>query len=275
MMIALVTDSTSDLPPDLAAKHHIRVIPTHVIVGETSYEDGTGFTREDFYTRLPAMSPPPTTAAPSSGTFEQVYTELFAEGADRILSIHAASKLTAIYAAARMAAEPYGDRVHVLDSTSLTMGLGFQVLAAAEAVQQGASLSETLDIIENTRTRVRVIAMLDTLEYLRRSGRVSHLRAALGEVLRLRLFVDVRDGQVIPLERIRTRSRAIERLGEILESFGPVERFAMLHTNAEADARKFIAHLSPDTQLLINVTPVIGTHVGPNGLGFAVVQYPQ
>jgi len=274
-MIALVTDSTSDLPPDLAAKHHIRVVPTHLIVGEKAYEDGTGFTREEFYTRLPTMSPPPTTAAPSSGTFEQVYTELFAQGADRILSIHAASSLTAICAAARMAAEPYEDRVHVLDSTSLTMGLGFQVLAAAEAVQQGASLSETLHVIENTRTQVRVIAMLDTLEYLRRSGRVSHLRAALGEVLRLRLFVDVRDGQVIPLERIRTRGKAIERLGEILESFGPVERFAMLHTNAEADARKFIARYRPNAQMLINVTPVIGTHVGPNGLGFAVVQYPQ
>ena len=85
----------------------------------------------------------------------------------------------------------------------------------------------------------------------------------------------MRNGQVIPTERIRTRSKAIERLGEILDSFGPLERFAMLHTNAEADARKFIAQYRPDAHMLINVTPIIGTHVGPNGLGFAVVQYPE
>ena len=270
-MLAIVTDSTSDLPPHLAAQHAIHIVPTLLIVGEKSYEDGKGFTREDFYTRLPAMIPPPTTAAPSTGTFEQLYADLFARGAEAILSIHAASQLTAIYNVARIAAEPYGDKVQVFDSTSLSMGLGFQVLAAAEAAANGATLAEAVKILEATRSRVRVIAMLDTLEYLRRSGRVSHLRAVLGEVLRLRIFVDVRDGQVIPLERIRARSKAIEHLGKMLEELGPLERFAMLHTNAEDDARAFIAEHRPDTKILVNVTPVIGTHVGPNGLGLAVV----
>lgn len=269
-MISVVTDSTSDLSHELAARHGIRVIPTNLIVDGQSYEDGTGFTREDFYTRLPEMSPPPTTAAPSSGTFEQAYTELFAQGAEQIVSIHAASQLTAIYSAARIAAESFDNRVHVVDSSSLTLGLGFQALAAAEAIAQGASLPNILHIIEETRRRVRVIAMLDTLEYLRRSGRVSHLRAALGEVLRLRLFVEVRDGQVIPFERIRTRNKAITRLGEILQALGALERFAVLHTNAEADARQFARQRHPDS-LLVNVTPVIGAHVGPNALGFAVV----
>lgn len=270
-MLAIVTDSTSDLPADLARQHAIRVVPTFLIAGENAYEDGTGFTREEFYTRLPDMSPPPTTAAPSSGTFEQVYADLFAQGADQILSIHAASKLTAIYNVARIAAEPYGDKVAVLDSTSLTLGLGFQVLAAAQSAAQGASLAEAVQVVEELRPRVRVFAMLDTLEYLRRSGRVSTLRAMLGEVLRLRLFVEVRDGQVIPLERIRTRSKAIEQFGKLLDSLGPLEQFAMLHTNAEADARAFLAAHRPEAQLLVNVTPIIGTHVGPNGLGFAVV----
>ncbi len=270
-MLAIVTDSTSDLPADLARQHAIRVVPTFLITGENAYEDGTGFTREEFYTRLPDMSPPPTTAAPSSGTFEQVYADLFAQGADQILSIHAASKLTAIYNVARIAAEPYGDKIAVLDSTSLTLGLGFQVLAAAQSAAQGASLAEAVQVVEALRPRVRVFAMLDTLEYLRRSGRVSNLRAMLGEVLRLRLFVEVRDGQVIPLERIRTRSKAIEQFGKLLDSLGPLEQFAMLHTNAEADARAFLAAHRPEVQLLVNVTPIIGTHVGPNGLGFAVV----
>lgn len=270
-MLAIVTDSTSDLPPHLAAQHAIRIVPTLLIVGEKSYEDGTGFTREEFYNRLPTMTPPPTTAAPSTGTFAQMYADLFAQGAASILSIHAASQLTAIYNAARLAAEPYGDKVQVFDSTSLSMGLGFQALAAAEAAAQGATLAEAVQLVESLRPRVRVIAMLDTLEYLRRSGRVSHLRAMLGEVLRLRIFVDVREGQVIPLERIRTRSKAIEHLGEMLHAFGAVERFAMLHTNAETDARAFLAQHKPGTDLLVNVTPIIGTHVGPNGLGFAVV----
>lgn len=270
-MLAIVTDSTSDLPPALAAQHAIHVVPTLLIIGEKSYEDGRGFTREDFYTRLPTMTPPPTTAAPSTGTFEQLYAELFAQGADAILSIHAASKLTAIYNAARLAAEPYGDKIHVFDTTSLSMGVGFQALAAAKAAAQGATLFDAVQLVERLRPRVRLFAMLDTLEYLRRSGRVSNLRAALGEVLRLRLFVEVRDGLVIPLERIRTRSKAIERFGELLHAFGPVERFAMLHTNAEADARAFLAKNQLKTDILVNVTPVIGTHVGPNGLGFAIV----
>jgi DegV family protein with EDD domain len=273
-MISLVTDSTSDLPPALAAKHSIHVVPTNLIVDETSYEDGMGFTREDFYARLPQMSPPPTTAAPSSGTFEQLYADLFSQGAEQVISIHAASQLTAIYNVARIAAEPYEDRIQVLDSGSLTLGLGFQALAAAEAIAEGSSLPEILHILEDVRRRVRVIAMLDTLEYLRRSGRVSTLRAALGEALRLRLFVEVRDGQVIPLERARTRKKAVARLGEILQSFGPLERFAMLHTNAETDAREFIRQHHPDA-LLINVTPVIGAHVGPNALGFAFVVSKQ
>ena len=273
-MISVVTDSTSDLPRELAARHGIRVVPTNLIVAGKSYEDGTGFTREDFYTRLPEISPPPTTAAPSSGTFGQVYTELFAQGTEQIVSIHAASQLTAIYSAARIAAESFENRVHVVDSSSLTLGLGFQALGAAEAIAQGASLPDILHIVENTRRRVRVIAMLDTLEYLRRSGRVSHLRAALGEVLRLRLFVEVRDGQVVPLERIRTRNKALARLGDLLQSLGPLERFAMLHTNAEADARKFIRKHYPDS-FLVNVTPVIGAHVGPNALGYAVVLADQ
>lgn len=270
-MLAIVTDSTSDLPPALAAQHAIHVVPSLLIVGEKSYEDGRGFTREEFYTRLPAMLPPPTTAAPSTGTFEQLYADLFAQGADAILSIHAASQLTAIYNVAHLAAEPFGDKIHVFDSTSLSMGLGFQALAAAEAAAQGATLTEAITLVTRIRPRVRLLAMLDTLEYLRRSGRVSSLRAVLGEMLRLRLFVDVRDGQVIPFERIRTRTKAIERFGEILHAFGPVERFAMLHTNAEPDARAFLAQHHLNTNILVNVTPVIGTHVGPNGLGFALV----
>ncbi|GAB4578418.1 MAG: DegV family protein [Anaerolineales bacterium] len=270
-MLTIVTDSTSDLPTDLAARHAIYIVPTLLIVGEKAYEDGRGFTREEFYTRLPTMTPPPTTAAPSSGTFAQVYADLFARGATSILSIHAASQLTAIYNAARLAAEPYGNQIHILDSGSLSMGLGFQVLAAAEAAAQGASLAEVTHLVEAIRPRIRLIAMLDSLEYLRRSGRVSNLRALLGDVLRLRLFVDVRDGQVLPLERIRTRSKAIEHLGELLDSFGPVEQFAMLHTNAEADARAFLAQKRLHTDFLVNVTPVIGTHVGPNGLGFAAL----
>ncbi|NJN43299.1 MAG: DegV family protein [Anaerolineae bacterium] len=200
---------------------------------------------------------------------------MIAQGADQIVSIHAASQLTAIYNVARIAALPFGDKVTVVDSRSLSLGLGFQVLAAAEAVSQGASLAEIIQIMENTRARLRVIAMLDTLQYLRRSGRVSHLRATLGEVLRLRLFVEIRDGEVIPLERIRTRGKAIARLGEILKSFGPLENFAMLHTNALDDARQFLTRFGPQKSMLINVTPVIGAHVGPNGLGLAVVQYPQ
>jgi len=156
----------------------------------------------------------------------------------------------------------------------VSLGLGFQVLAAAEAVRQEASLESVLRRVEDVRRRIRLIAMLDTLEYVRRSGRVSWARARLGNFFQVRPFIELRDGNVLSLGETRTRSKGIQRLKETLLKLGNLERLAILHSNAEDDARRFLDDLGlslPFPPLVINVTTIIGTHVGPNGLGFAAV----
>ena len=273
-MIAIVTDSTSDIPPEIAAQYDIAVIPAILIVEGQSYEDGVTLSREDFYRMLPTLQTLPTTAAPSSGTIRAVYEDRLSRGATQIVSLHVAASLSGITTAAHIAAEPFGDRVSVLDSGQLSLGLGFQVIAAAEAAAAGGALADVLDAIEGVRRRIQVVAMLDTLEYLKRGGRVSLLKAGLGAVLRMRFFVELHEGKVNLTEQVRTRAKALGRLWELVVSLGRVERFAVLHANAEDDARRLLQQLMPDLPigaLLVNVNTVIGTHVGPGALGFAAV----
>ena len=272
--IAIVTDSTADLPAELVQAHHIRVVPNFLVLDGESLEDGVAISREEFYTRLPALKTPATTATPSSGVYQKIYEELFQTGIETILSLHAPSRLSGIFSAASIAASAFGDRVIVLDGGQLSMGMGFQVLAMAEAIQRRETVEQILSIAKDIQSRVSLVAMLDTLEYVRRSGRVSWARARLGEFLQVKPFVEVKDGQVLSRGEARTRRKGIERLKEFLARLQPLERLAILHTNAEQDARQFASELPfelSETPMMINVTPVIGTHVGPNGLGFAAV----
>jgi DegV family protein with EDD domain len=277
MKIALVTDSTSDLPAELIETHNLSMIPAIVIVNGKEYLDGKGLSRDMFYEQLPSMTTPPTTAAPASGKVEALYARLFDEGADHIISLHLASQLSGIYNAARVGAERFAEKITVLDTGQLTMGLGFQVLAAAEALRDGANLTETLTVIQDVRERLRVRAMVDTLEYLRRSGRISHFRAAVGAMLRMRVFISLQEGLIERVGQVRTRRKAVAQFGEMLRSFGPLERLAVLHTNAEEEARQMLHKYAPEhkeTAFLCNVTTVIGTHVGPRALGFAALLPP-
>jgi DegV family protein with EDD domain len=274
MSIALVTDSTADIPDDMLNAYQIHVIQNLVIIEGKSLVDGRDISRQDFYERLPEMKSPPTTSTASSGAYQKIYEKLFSQGASQIISLHASSLLSGIFNAASAAAQAFGDYVKVLDSGQITLGLGYQVLAAAEAIAKGATLETALSVIEDVRQRVRVVAMLDTLEYVRRSGRVSWARARLGNLLRVKPFLEVREGQVFSLGDTRTRRKGIERLRGFLLSLGALERLAVLHTNAEADACQFLDDLGlelADEPFIVNVTTVIGTHVGPNGLGFAAV----
>jgi DegV family protein with EDD domain len=274
--IAIVTDSTADIPDSLVAKYDLHVVPNLMIIDGQSLEDGKGISREEFYTRLPGMKSVPTTATASSGTYEQLYENLLTHGASEIVSVHASSALSGIYNAACLAASQFKNRIHVIDSEQVTLGLGFQVLAAAEAAAKGAPLEKILGAIQHIRPRARVVAMLDTLEYVRRSGRVSWARARLGNLLSIRPFVELRGGKVLSIGESRTRRKGIERLKELLINQGPLERLAILHTNAEADARQIfedLKHLYPllDQPPIVNITTIIGVHVGPNGLGFASI----
>jgi DegV family protein with EDD domain len=271
---ALVTDSTADIPPELVDLYHIHVVPNVMVVDGQSLDDGKGLSRREFYERLPAMRNIPTTATASSGAYEQLYADLLEQGASEILSIHCASTLSGIYNAARLAATTFGARVQVIDSGQLTLGLGFQVLAAAESIAKGAPILKVLEMVKNVRERIRVFAMLDTLEYVRRSGRVSWARAQLGNLLQIKPFIEVKAGKVIRIGEVRTRRKGIERLKNLLYNLGPLEKLAVLHTNADSEANQFIEEILPDfgnRPMLVNITTIIGVYTGPNGLGFAAV----
>ncbi len=272
--IAIVTDSTADLPYELTERYDIEVVRNLIIINGESLQDGLDITREEYYLRLPKIHPTPTTATASSGTYQQIYENLFRKGAKSILSIHPPSRLSGIINAASTAAHAFGDRIHIFDSGQLSIGLGFQIIAAAEAIRQGASLTAILQLLNEMHQRVRIIAMLDTMEYIRRSGRVSWARARIGNLLQIKPFIELKDGVVSSLGESRTRTKGILRLKDFLFQMGSLERLAILHTNAEAEARQFLNELQldlPYPPMIVNVTTVIGTHVGPNGLGFASV----
>lgn len=274
-MIALVSDSIADLPRELVEKYRIEIIPAIVIVEGNAYEDGKGLTREAFYTRMPSMKTPPTTASPSIGAFQERYEKLLSAGAEQILSIHAASTLSGIYNTAKIAAQSFGEKVRVLDSGQLTLGIGFQVLAAAEALARVPSMDAALAAVESIQKRLKVFALLDTLEYLRRSGRVSWAKAMIGGFLNLKPMIELTEGRVLRPGAARTARQGVERLLRFLHEMEPLERLAILHTNAEARARAFLRDASPDLKappLIVNVTTVIGAHLGPNGVGFAAVR---
>ena len=274
MKIGFVTDSTSDVPANLAKQYGIEVVPALININGKSYADGAGISREEFYTRLPGLKPPPTTSAPSVGSFQEQYEKLLRTGADSVISIHPPNELSGIFNAARLAAQEFGQRVKVLDSGQASLGLGFQVVLAAEAAAKGAIQNEVLALVDSIRKRVRVAALLDTIEYVRRSGRVSWAVAMIGGLFRLQPLIELRYGIVHRLGQARTRLQGIERLVETLNSWGPLERLAVLHTNAESTARQLLEEVKSkvSTQpLLVNVTTAIGTHVGPDALGFAAV----
>lgn len=274
MKIGFVTDSTADVPSGIAQQYGIEVIPALVNIGGKSYADGVDLSREEFYTRLPGLKPLPTTSAPSVGSFRMCYEKMFKSGIDHILSIHLPNALSGTYNAARLAAQDFGKQVDVLDSGQLSLGVGFQVILAAEAAAGGATLEQVIKRANGVCERVRVAALLDTIEYVRRSGRVSWATAMIGSLLHIQPLVELRYGIVHRLGQARTRLQGVERLMETLQSWGPLERLAVLHTNAEAAARQLLEEVKSMVTvppLLVNVTTAIGTHVGPNGLGFAAV----
>ena len=277
MKLGIVTDSTSDLPKYLIEQYELEVIPSILILDGKEYADGVGISREEFYTRLPSFQTQPTTAAPSIGDFSTCYQSLLTRGYDHILSIHAPGRLTTIVNSARQAAQDFPEMITVIDSLSMSLGLGFQVLAAAEAAEMG--LESALDAAESTRKRLQVFAAFDTLEYARRSGRLPAAFATLGGFLNIKPLIELTNGEVKPSGVARTTKQANEKIMNFLLEGGPLERLAILHTGAESRAKEFLntvmqkaSQSMPRDILIVNVTTVIGTHIGPNGLGFAAVR---
>lgn len=272
--VRILTDSTSDVPADLAAALDITVVPAYVQMDNRSYKDRVDLSRREFYTRLPKMENVPTTAVPSIQEFTQAYRQL-AQETDEIVAIMLSGSLSSMYNVAQIGARDLdGLRVHVVDSEQVTMGLGWLVIAAAEAAAQGRSAAEIIQQTEEMKSRVRIYALLDTLEYLQRSGRVGWARAKMAHLLRIKPLIEVILGKVHNVGRERTRRHAIETLIELTKKLGAVERLAILHTYApeiEQVSQRLMELGSPNNPLTVVPTTAIGAHVGPRALGVAAV----
>lgn len=276
--VRIVTDSTSDVPTDVAERLGIVVVPAYVQLGNSSYRDRVELSRESFYAQLPEMPASPTTAVPPIDDFVGAYRECL-ESADEVVAILVSAKLSGLCSAARVAAQQVPDlKVHILDSGQVSMGLGWMVIAAAEAAARGCGVRDVTAAAQATGRRIRLYAMLDTLEYLHRSGRVSWAAAEASRLLRVKPLVRVVDGEVEIADRTRTRRRALDRLVARARAAAPLERLAILHTIApEVDAfrRRMAEFCDAESILTVLVTTAIGTHVGPRALGIAAVAAGQ
>ncbi|MGD8404064.1 MAG: DegV family protein [Anaerolineales bacterium] len=275
MKIRIVTDSTCDLPDDVVNRHNLAVIPLHINQGNNSFLDGIELSREEFYSRLPDYNPSPTTSTPSPETFRLKFEQLADEGAQSILCIHISESLSATVNSARMAAEQFNRiPVTVLDSTQLSLGLGFIVEKAAELVELGHKVEEIIDSLQEMMKRTYVFASLKTLEYLRRSGRMHFALARLGEILQIKPLLHMNQGKPTA-HRARTQSRATERLMEWLREYAPYEKLAIVHAGVQAEAeamRERIKEFLPGGEIpVVQITPVLGSHLGIGALGFACI----
>ena len=275
MNIPIVTDSTCDLPAEVVNQYGITVIPLSINVGDKSFLDGVDLSREEFYTQLPNFHPHPKTAAPGLEVFTQAYNRLADEGVQAILSIHISETLSATVNSARIAAEQFTRiPVMVLDSTQLSLGMGFLVEKAAQLARAGKSLDEILSAVKESMPRTYVFAALNTLEYLRRSGRMNFALATFGELLQLKPLLHMNLSNATA-HRTRTRSKAMSYLFSWLKEYAPYEKLAIVHAGVEEEARA-LYHLAksflPEGEIpIVQITPVLGAHLGIGALGFACI----
>jgi DegV family protein with EDD domain len=275
MPIRIVTDSTCDLAAEIIARYGIRVVPLYINVGKQGFLDGIDMTHEEFYANLSTFPEQPTTAVPSPQKFHAIYDALAEEGATEILSIHISIVLSAVVDVASVAAQDCTSvSVTVFDSRQLSLGTGFLVETAAKLAAAGASIAEILEKLNAQIKLSHVFAVIDTLEFLKRSGRMHRFIANIGTLLQLKPILTMYDGKT-STERVRTRERATKRLLEMLQSITEIERIAIVHTNAPARVAELRAQaaslLSYDNLMVTNITPIIGAHIGPGAYGFAVV----
>jgi DegV family protein with EDD domain len=266
--VAVVTDSASDLPPDRANALDITIVPLLVTFGGETFSAGVNLSTEEFWGRMTAPDAPfPTTAACSPGDFQTTYQRLFDEGAEAIVSVHVADTLSGTIKSAEIARAMFKDReIHVVDSMAASMGEGVLAELAVELARMGVSASEIASIVTRRRDDIGIYLALDTLEYLKRGGRVSGARAAIGTLLSVKPIIEVRDGLVERADRVRTKGKARERLVELLCK-RPIERLSILHTTnagVEEFAEQLIAAVPGGIDRSKVTIDLVGASVGPH-----------
>jgi DegV family protein with EDD domain len=268
----VVTDSTADVPAEWCERFRIEVVPLRVLFGTESFRDRVDLSAGEFFDRLRRSDRLPTTSAPSPGDFAAVYERLSHE-CDGVVSIHISGELSATVEAARVGARSVeGFPVHVIDSRCLTICLAYLARTAAES----DTLESAVRRVGERVPRQGILALLDTLRYLEMGGRIGKAQALLGTVLDLKPILSLADGRVVPLDRVRTRAKAIPRLVERLRQDLPVERLAVMHAQAPEDAERIRGRLAAElSDVEVDVGElgaVLGTHVGPGTVGMAYIK---
>lgn len=277
--VAIVTDSASDMPPDVAAAAGIGIVPLVVTFGSETFKAGTELTTDDFWRRMTAPDAPfPTTAASSPGDFKAAYDKAFADGADSIVSIHVAGTLSGTLKAAQIARGMLPDReIHIVDSGSASMGEGLLAELAIESADLGHTAAEVARLLEDRARDIDLYVALDTLEYLKKGGRISGARAAIGTLLSVKPIITIRDGVVETADKPRTTGKARVRVIELLTQ-RPLERLAILYTppaDGEGFRREVLERFGGSIDpARVSIQPVgasVGPHIGPGCLGGVVL----
>ncbi len=274
--LAIITDSTAYIPADLVAKYKLQVVPQIVIWDGQEMRDGVDIMPAEFYARLKTSKTMPTTSQATIASFQTLFEPLVARGVP-ILAILLSPHLSGTIQSAEQAKKDFpGARIEIVNSESVAMALGYQVLAAARAAEAGASFDEVLAVAQRVKAQTGVVFLVDTLEFLHRGGRIGGAARLMGSALNLKPLLEVRDGRVDALEKVRTRAKARERLLEVVEQRVKGKknlRLAALHASAEEDAQSLLAEagerMHPIERHLTAVSPAVGTHAGPGTVGLA------
>jgi fatty acid kinase fatty acid binding subunit len=278
--VRIVTDSLSDIPDEIAQELDIIRVPCYIHFGEESYRDRVDMQPSEFYKKLQTSTIIPSTSQASPGTFLDIFSEL-SDKTNQIYSIHSVKTLTGMYNSARLATEallstdPLGMQIEVVDSKATSMGLGWLAIYAARAARYGYALDEIKELIDDVIPRTHCIAMLDTLDYAVRGGRLGKGSALIGGLLNVKPIISLVSGEVLLVEKIRTQKRAVERIADIVLGSGPIQEMAIIHAAAPEMAealRKHFAETWFEEQIMVCETgPVIGAHTGPGAVGVAWV----
>jgi DegV family protein with EDD domain len=278
-VLRIATDSTADVPDELAADLGIVVIPCQVFWGEEIYRDGVDLASRQFYEKLAQSADLPKTSQPPVSQFVETYHRLLdAEGSEAVISIHVAGNLSgtvnAAWTAAQTQAEP--SRIEVIDSGQVSMGLGWAVIVAARMAQAGATREQVSRRVRQMLPNLRAAAMIDTLDNLYKGGRINQVTAALGTVLQVKPLISIQEGRVRITEKVRTRSRALRRLVAMVHSWGPLAEVAVLHADAEGLAQELAAMiqgLAPYPEIMVEPAGLaLTTHLGLGAVGVCAVQ---
>ena len=274
MKIRVVTDSTSDLPAEVVCDLGITVVPALVQFGDRVFRDGVDLSTNEFYHKLQINSVLPRTSAPSPGTFNEVYGQLARE-ANGIVSIHVSAQMSSTCDAARVGSVDLKCPISIIDSQTASMACGLLVIVAARAARDGASLSEIEALVQAAVPRTVTYGVFGTLEYLYKGGRIGRAQAFIGSMLKLNPILAIKAGDILPIARVRTRPKAIERLCEILQDLGLPQEMSVMSTTepeeAEALAQRLAPMFPPQRMYRASIGPAMGTYVGPGAVGVSVI----